>query len=215
MFMEKNTVIILFTFIIVLFGGVLIVNSQCNNHLPSKELQCGSTEFILLTRDSDDVNCADSVVWSVNGRTVHLYKYDKDETDYLIKNEYDHELIRKYNNSETVLNCCKVMQVKLLNSLNSLSRNQLDALLQDTLGRSSAFLIEFVLDNDGNIHRLKYSFFTTSEERLSDSVIREIDKNVGSMSFPPVKDFGINSAKIALPIRKDALREYVKSRYGE
>lgn len=205
----------LFSFIIVLFGGVLIVNSQCNNHLPSKELQCGSTEFILLTRDSDDVNCADSVVWSVNGRTVHLYKYDKDETDYLIKNEYDHELIRKYNNSETVLNCCKVMQVKLLNSLNSLSRNQLDALLQDTLGRSSAFLIEFVLDNDGNIHRLKYSFFTTSEERLSDSVIREIDKNVGSMSFPPVKDFGINSAKIALPIRKDALREYVKSRYGE
>lgn len=157
----------------------------------------------------------DSVVWSVNGRTVHLYKYDKDETDYLIKNEYDHELIRKYNNSETVLNCCKVMQVKLLNSLNSLSRNQLDALLQDTLGRSSAFLIEFVLDNDGNIHRLKYSFFTTSEERLSDSVIREIDKNVGSMSFPSVKDFGINSAKIALPIRKDALREYVKSRYGE
>lgn len=157
----------------------------------------------------------DSVVWSVNGRTVHLYKYDKDETDYLIKNENDHELIRKYNNSETVLNCCKVMQVKLLNSLNSLSRNQLDALLQDTLGRSSAFLIEFVLDNDGNIHRLKYSFFTTSEERLSDSVIREIDKNVGSMSFPPVKDFGINSAKIALPIRKDALREYVKSRYGE
>jgi len=213
--MKKNTVIILFSFIIVLFGGVLIVNSQCNNHLPSKELQCGSTEFILLTRDSDDVNCADSVVWSVNGRTVHLYKYDKDETDYLIKNEYDHELIRKYNNSETVLNCCKVMQVKLLNSLNSLSRNQLDALLQDTLGRSSAFLIEFVLDNDGNIHRLKYSFFTTSEERLSDSVIREIDKNVGSMSFPPVKDFGINSAKIALPIRKDALREYVKSRYGE
>lgn len=213
--MKKNTVIILFSFIIVLFGGVLIVNSQCNNHLPSKELQCGSTEFILLTRDSDDVNCADSVVWSVNGRTVHLYKYDKDETDYLIKNEYDHELIRKYNNSETVLNCCKVMQVKLLNSLNSLSRNQLDALLQDTLGRSSAFLIEFVLDNDGNIHRLKYSFFTTSEERLSDSVIREIDKNVGSMSFPPVKDFGINSAKIALPIRKEALREYVKSRYGE
>lgn len=213
--MKKNTVIILFSFIIVLFGGVLIVNSQCNNHLPSKELQCGSTEFILLTRDSDDVNCADSVVWSVNGRTVHLYKYDKDETDYLIKNEYDHESIRKYNNSETVLNCCKVMQVKLLNSLNSLSRNQLDALLQDTLGRSSAFLIEFVLDNDGNIHRLKYSFFTTSEERLSDSVIREIDKNVGSMSFPPVKDFGINSAKIALPIRKDALREYVKSRYGE
>lgn len=213
--MKKSTVIILFSFIIVLFGGVLIVNSQCNNHLPSKELQCGSTEFILLTRDSDDVNCADSVVWSVNGRTVHLYKYDKDETDYLIKNEYDHELIRKYNNSETVLNCCKVMQVKLLNSLNSLSRNQLDALLQDTLGRSSAFLIEFVLDNDGNIHRLKYSFFTTSEERLSDSVIREIDKNVGSMSFPPVKDFGINSAKIALPIRKDALREYVKSRYGE
>ncbi len=213
--MKKNTVIILFSFIIVLFGGVLIVNSQCNNHLPSKELQCGSTEFILLTRDSDDVNCADSVVWSVNGRTVHLYKYDKDETDYLIKNEYDHELIRKYNNSGTVLNCCKVMQVKLLNSLNSLSRNQLDALLQDTLGRSSAFLIEFVLDNDGNIHRLKYSFFTTSEERLSDSVIREIDKNVGSMSFPPVKDFGINSAKIALPIRKDALREYVKSRYGE
>ena len=213
--MKKNTVIILFSFIIVLFGGVLIVNSQCNNHLPSKELQCGSTEFILLTRDSDDVNCADSVVWSVNGRTVHLYKYDKDETDYLIKNEYDHELIRKYNNSETVLNCCKVMQVKLLNSLNSLSRNQLDALLQDTLGRSSAFLIECVLDNDGNIHRLKYSFFTTSEERLSDSVIREIDKNVGSMSFPPVKDFGINSAKIALPIRKDALREYVKSRYGE
>lgn len=213
--MKKNTVIILFSFIIVLFGGVLIVNSQCNNHLPSKELQCGSTEFILLTRDSDDVNCADSVVWSVNGRSVHLYKYDKDETDYLIKNEYDHELIRKYNNSETVLNCCKVMQVKLLNSLNSLSRNQLDALLQDTLGRSSAFLIEFVLDNDGNIHRLKYSFFTTSEERLSDSVIREIDKNVGSMSFPPVKDFGINSAKIALPIRKDALREYVKSRYGE
>lgn len=213
--MKKSTVIILFSFIIVLFGGVLIVNSQCNNHLPSKELQCGSTEFILLTRDSDDVNCTDSVVWSVNGRTVHLYKYDKDETDYLIKNEYDHELIRKYNNSETVLNCCKVMQVKLLNSLNSLSRNQLDALLQDTLGRSSAFLIEFVLDNDGNIHRLKYSFFTTSEERLSDSVIREIDKNVGSMSFPPVKDFGINSAKIALPIRKDALREYVKSRYGE
>ena len=149
--MKKNTVIILFSFIIVLFGGVLIVNSQCNNHLPSKELQCGSTEFILLTRDSDDVNCADSVVWSVNGRTVHLYKYDKDETDYLIKNEYDHELIRKYNNSETVLNCCKVMQVKLLNSLNSLSRNQLDALLQDTLGRSSAFLIECVLDNDGNM----------------------------------------------------------------
>ena len=211
MFMEKYNIIRLSSLLIALFGGFLFLSSYCNSHLPTKD---GLYDSTILTTNND-VDAAYSVVWSVNGRTVHLYKYDKDETDYLIKNEYDHELIRKYNNSETVLNCCKVMQVKLLNSLNSLSRNQLDALLQDTLGRSSAFLIEFVLDNDGNIHRLKYSFFTTSEERLSDSVIREIDKNVGSMSFPPVKDFGINSAKIALPIRKDALREYVKSRYGE
>lgn len=207
---------ILFSFFIVLFGGVLIVNSQCKNHLSSREeLQCGSTDCILLTRNPDDVNSADSVVWSENGRSVHLYKYDKEKTNFLFRNEYDHVLMRKYIDSEEVLNCCKVMQIKLLNSLNGLSRNQLDALLQDTLGRSPAFLIDFILDNDGNIQRLKYSFFTTSEERLPDSVIREIDKNISSMGFPPVKDFGINFAKIAYPIRKDALREYVISRYGE
>ena len=108
-----------------------------------------------------------------------------------------------------------MMQDKFMNSLGSLSKNQLDALLQDTLERTPAFLIKCRLDKDGNKRRLEYYFLTTSEERIPDSVIRDIDKNVSSVKFPPLKNFCITFNVITLPIRKDALREYIKKRFDE
>ena len=210
-FVEKYNIIRFSSLLIALFGGFLFLSSYCNSHLPTKD---GLYDSTILTTNND-VDAADSVVWNMKYRAAHLYKYEKDTTHYLLRYEFEEARQSTYFYSKEVQDCCKMMQDKFMNSLGSLSKNQLDALLQDTLERTPAFLIECRLDKDGNKRRLEYYFLTTSEERIPDSVIRDIDKNVSSVKFPPLKNFGITFNVIKLPIRKDALREYIKKRFDE
>ena len=96
MFVEKYNIIRLSSLLIALFGGFLFLSSYCNSHLPTKD---GLYDSTILTTNND-VDAADSVVWNMEDRAAHLYKYEKDTTHYLLRYEFEeqdnlHTFIRK------------------------------------------------------------------------------------------------------------------------
>lgn len=211
MFMEKYNIIRLSSLLIALFGGFLFLTSYCNSHLPTKD---GLYDSTILTTNND-VDAADSVVWSHNGFSAHLYKDEQDTCTYRIASEAEEQWMSAYVYSKETQISGKALMAEFVKSLDLLSKHQLDVIMGDSINGSVAILITIVLDHHGNVVKVRYNFFNPVKEVLANDYIRYVDERIRTVKFPNMKTYGINFNYMTLPIRKDALREYIKKRFDE
>lgn len=212
MFMEKYNIMRLSSLLIALFGGFLFLSSYCNSHLPTKD---GLYDSTILTTNNDVESHIDSVVWSHDGYSAHLYKDEQDTCTYRIASEAEEQWMSAYVYSKETQISGKALMAEFVKSLDLLSKHQLDVIMGDSINGSVAILIKIVLDHHGNVVKVRYNFFNPVKEVLANDYIRYVDERIRTVKFPNMKTYGINFNYMTLPIRKDALREYIKKRFDE
>jgi hypothetical protein len=161
------------------------------------------------------VDAADSVVWSHNGFSAHLYKDEQDTCTYRIASEAEEQWMSAYVYSKETQISGKALMAEFVKSLDLLSMHQLDVIMGDSINGSVAILIKIVLNHQGNVVKVRYNFFNPVKEVLVDDYIRSVDERMRTVKFPNMKTYGINFNYMTFPITKKRLREYIKKRFDE
>ncbi len=157
----------------------------------------------------------DSVVWSHDGLSAHLYKDEQDTCTYRIASEAEEQWMSAYVYSEEVQISGKALMAEFVKSLDLLSMHQLDVIMGDSINGSVAILIKIVLDHQGNVVKVRYNFFNPVKEVLVDDYIKSVDERMRTVKFPDMKTYGINFNYMTFPITKKILREYMQRRLAE
>ena len=208
---------------IVMLQGFSFLNIQCGNRAEFTRTVQGDSIVNAAMKMSDEDRLSDcmlqgmneedksedSVAWDTSGQSAHLYKYTQDTTHYVFRNEYDHVLMDHYKESEEFRICCQEIQNEFLKSLDSLLEGRINVFL-DIPEPRTPIVFTLLIDKNGTVKKVRFSFLRAKERCVPDSYIRWLDKKTRSVRFPPPKTFGLDFCSFTLPIRESVLYEYIK-----
>ena len=150
----------------------------------------------------------DSVIWEdYDGySSAHLYINELDTTVYekSVDDWYPVKMNAHINSKES-LACIAVAKEDFLKVLGSLSKQE-----KDSLSYIFRAYIRIVLERHGYVKKVIFTFNTLPKKHPSDAFIRQADKAIRVIKFPPTTDYGINANIIDMRIKKNELQQYLE-----
>ena len=167
------------------------------------------TNSFAQTTGSSSTHCHyDSVIWKdYDGySSAHLYINELDTTVYekSVDDWYPVKMNAHINSKES-LACIAVAKEDFLKVLGSLSKQE-----KDSLSDIYRVLMGIVLERHGYVKKIIFTFYTSAKKHPSDAFIRQTDKAIRAIKFPPTTNYGINSNAIYMPIKKNELQQYLE-----